>query len=68
MAGSVAAGALLVVDLIGYYGWFVVLFLFTLRPEVGAERNARLHLERWQREHGQGGPGDAPAHAAPWRV
>jgi hypothetical protein len=50
--GSASAGASIVLTVIGYYGWIVVWFLFTLRPEYGAEHNARLRLEQWKRANG----------------
>lgn len=44
-AGSLLAGALLVVSVIACIGWFVVLFIWTLQKEYGIEHDARVRLE-----------------------
>lgn len=44
-AGSLLAGALLVISVIACFGWFVVMFIWTLQKEYGGEHDARLRLE-----------------------
>lgn len=45
-AGSLLAGALLVISGIFCFGWFVVLFIWSLQREYGVEHDARLRLEQ----------------------
>jgi hypothetical protein len=55
--GSLIAGALLVVSVVFCFGWFIVLFLWTLQRELGVEHDARIRLEQRQ--------GNQSGHAEP---
>lgn len=44
--GSFITGALLVVSVVCCFGWFIVLFVWTLQKELGVEHDARIRLER----------------------
>ena len=46
------AGILLVISVVFCFGWFVVLFLWSLQREFGIERDARIRYE--QRKSGSG--------------
>lgn len=52
IGGSLAGGALLVIGVVGYLGWFIVMFVWTLQREYGIEHDARVRFERWRQEHG----------------
>jgi hypothetical protein len=45
-AGDTLSGALLVVGVVLFFGWFVTFLIFALQPEYGVEHDARLRLQR----------------------
>lgn len=45
-AGSALAAALIVISVVFSFGWFVVMFLWTLQKEYGIEHDARIRLEQ----------------------
>lgn len=45
-AGSPAAAGLLLLGVVGFFGWFLLLFVYSLQREYGTEHDARLRLQQ----------------------